>query len=229
VFAASAHVQPRSYALAAYDAAIRAGGGAGFADDFHRFAAASAEWQLGDPALPDVERHGELVPGGSVARTLDASGYLLYGVNALDSDAPLTLSIDAPRGWTGAIALVGRSGDAVETKLTKLDGDAHGDVTVEDPQRFDRLTAVVVNGDMGVAGYRADNPDGFPDWVRTGDANPFTLRRACGGLTTARRRSARPGPARRRRSSPGRRRPAGRWSARRSATGSARCSYRGCR
>jgi hypothetical protein len=157
---------PASFAPASYDAALHAHGSS-FFDAFVRFAAATAEWRSSagpfrdrDAALwPEVARASQraLAPGkGSIAEHLDHTSYVLADVTPT-SDARIKLVGSLPRGTAGALALVGRIGPAatgtVKVALTRLPNGGSGAVTLANPRRFSRVTAVLVNADS--------EPDGF--------------------------------------------------------------------
>jgi Bacterial Ig-like domain len=157
---------PASFAPATYDAVLHERGSS-FFDAFARFAADTAEWRSAagpfhdrDAALwPDVTRAPQraLAPGGgSIADDLDHTSYVLANV-APTSDARIKLVGSLPKGTAGALALVGRAGPAttgaVQVALTKLRHGGSGSVTLANPRRFSRITAVLVNADSDPAGY----------------------------------------------------------------------------
>ena len=65
---------PKDFGIGAYDLGIKENGGPGFAKEFGRFTAATAEWrapEFGFPdreEYPDVKRKGKLRRGGPCAR-----------------------------------------------------------------------------------------------------------------------------------------------------------------
>jgi hypothetical protein len=163
---------PASFAPGAYDAALRARGSSFFAA-FTRFAADTAEWRssagpFGDPdgALwPDIARVSgrTLAPGSQAISThLDHTGYQLMGV-APTHDARIKLVGSLPAGTAGALALVGRQGSPtagpVTVALTRLPHGGAGSVTLADPGRFTRITAVLVNADTRPHGYSGTTGD----------------------------------------------------------------------
>jgi hypothetical protein len=144
----------------AYDRAIRAVGGDGFATDFAEFSAAAAEWRVANapfssPAdLPDVERRGTLTVGGSaVTLPMDHLTFALYDVP--QAAGPLRFAATFPEGMSAAVALVARSGaidgGQVTTKLLELPDGGSGGVTIDEPGHFynsgGRITAVLVSSD----------------------------------------------------------------------------------
>jgi hypothetical protein len=147
-------VQAGSFAPAAYDAAIRQHGGAGFAPEFDAFAAATAEWQAPDSGFPDgrlypdVDRAGSLTVNGSPGTiNLDHTTFELVNV-PLSSASRIRLAVAAPSGTSAALALVGRTSSGRVVVLKKLAGGGHGVVTLTNPGDLTRLTAVLVNSDV---------------------------------------------------------------------------------
>ena len=143
-----------SFAPAAYDAAIRQHGGAGFAAEFDAFAAATAEWQAPNSGFPegalypDVHRAGQLSVNGSPGTiALDHTAFAL--VNVPVTSAPrIRLAVGAPGGTTSALALVGLSDGSLVEAEQKLPSGGHGVVTFANPGNLSRLTAVLVNSDV---------------------------------------------------------------------------------
>ena len=86
----------------------------------------------------------------------------------------LRLRVDADDGVRSGIALVGRVGDpltgAVKCKVSFLAKGGKGTVTLDDPGRFDRITAVVVNADDRVNGFARN------DWIYSRDGSQFKAR-----------------------------------------------------
>lgn len=160
-WAVSALVQPESFAVAAYDAAIKDSGGRSFSREFARFAAATAEWNSSASfpdagSYPDVKRGGRLSGGAKRAR-LDHTAYRLYKVNG---KGRLRLRARAERGTRSAIALVGRrgprAGGSVTTAFKYLPKGGRAAVTLPRAGRFDRVTAVLVNADGRLRGNGRD-------------------------------------------------------------------------
>jgi hypothetical protein len=147
-----------SFGPAAYDTAIRADGGGGFADEFDRFAAATAEWQaqnsgFPDGALyPDVDRVGDLeIDGSPGSIKLDHAAYALANVPV--TAAPrIRLAVKSPRGTAAALALVGRAGGSpggtLVQALRSLPHGGNAVLTFSNPGNLSRLTAVLVNSDV---------------------------------------------------------------------------------
>lgn len=175
----------------AYDAAVRARGGRGFEDELTRFSAALPEWRLSasgfphSPAYADVKRAGALTPGGGAAEVaLPGTAFALFDV-APTRAASLRLEARLPE-TAGAIALVGRDGDPVSgtatTAFQSLPAGGRGEVVLDAPSRFERITAVLVNARSGpdraptaTASLTQTNepvgadPQSRPDQVRTID------------------------------------------------------------
>jgi len=164
-WAGSRSAEPPSFAPAAYDSAIRLKGGRSFSQEFGEFAAATAEWRsfpLVFPdaaAYPDMKRKGKL---GSKTTTLklDNTSYRLLTVKPHGSRA--TLKVKAPQGIHSTIALVGRvgpaEGGAVTVRSRYLAGGGRGTVQLDRLASFDRVTALVINGDArrGNQGFKSD-------------------------------------------------------------------------
>ena len=167
----------RAASTDAFHAAIRAAGGRGIAPDFAEFSAAVAEWQV--PAapfptpseLPDVERRGELIRDGAVARLMmDHLSFAFYDVPP--TDGPIRFAATFPDGLSAAVALVARQGAAadgqVTTELLELPDGGSGGVTIDDTTPFfasgGRVTAVLVNSDTSYDSF--DNETGDWAWVR---------------------------------------------------------------
>ena len=156
---------PSSFAVAAYDSSIRQHGGQGFADQFDRFAAATAEWQASNSGFPegslypDVERAGNITVNGAGGTTkLNHTTYTL--LNIPPTSAPqIRLGMSAPAGTAAAVAIVGRTGAApggTENGLLKeLPKGGAGSVTIANPSQYSRLTAVLVNSDAKLTGAAA--------------------------------------------------------------------------
>ena len=170
---------PPDYALAAYDEAIDKAGGKSFSREFVPFAAATAEWRAGAGNLadhasyPDVKRKGSLARGGSKKVKLDHTAYRLVDVRPTEGDR-LRLKVDVDDGVRAGLALVGRTGDALSGQVVQriqyLSKGGKGSVTLDDPGRFERITAVLVNADDRVRGFLGG------DWVYTKNAVQFKAR-----------------------------------------------------
>ena len=160
----SRQTNPPSFAPGAYDASLRSRGTT-FFDAFTRFAADTAEWRsTAGPfeegsTWPDVVRAAtkNLAPGApGVTGHLDHTAYALFNVTPT-SDARIKLVGSLPRGTAGAIALVGRQGPEasgpIEVNLRRLSRGGAASVTMGDPKRFARITAVLVNADVSEDGF----------------------------------------------------------------------------
>jgi hypothetical protein len=150
-------VKPGDFAAASMDKSIKKRSGAGFGAEFTRFAAATAEWRsLGFPdatLYPDVTRDGSLHKSRHGKRLrLDHMAYRLFDVSPTGG-GKLTLTVSSGDVRAG-LALVGhRPTGAVTMKTRFLKKGGHGSVTLASPSDFDRITAVVVNGDFRIRGY----------------------------------------------------------------------------
>jgi hypothetical protein len=171
-------VQPPDFAFAAMDKSIRKLGGSGFGQEFTQFAAATAEWKTsgGFPdaaSYPDVKRQGSLKSSSKPTEAeLDHTAYGLYDVKSTNA-SKLKLSVNAGKVHAG-LALVGRDDDTatVTRKVRYLGSGGKGSVTLSDPGRFERITAVLVNADGRVSGY--DNR--LRDWHYTQDNAVLTAK-----------------------------------------------------
>jgi hypothetical protein len=152
-------VAAKSFAPAAYNAAIRAKGGESFFDEFSRFAAATAEWQSPDSGFPEgstypeVRRAGDLeVDGDGGSAKLDHTAYVLADVKGAGADR-IKLAVSVPPGTAGAVALIGDTGGKPVVKITELPKGGIGVVTLNDPGDFQRLTAALINADTRQRGF----------------------------------------------------------------------------
>jgi hypothetical protein len=169
----------RSFAPAAYDAALQAKG-TNFYNVFTSFAIGTAEWRDASSqfeegtTFPDVKRAASDVTGRPITLTpgrVNAAGdlshttYVLLDVAAPRGMPRMRLAVNMPRGVRMAIALVGRTGDEVngtsQQFVKRLPNGGPAVLTLANPSRFDRLTAVVINADDSVAGYSG----ALQDWV----------------------------------------------------------------
>lgn len=179
-WADAAEARPAGFAVAAYERAIRAAGGAGFGHDFTRFAADVAEWRTGigfreSDLYPDVPRQGSLALGASPAtRHLNHTTFSMLGVDAPTGRA-VAVRVTAPDGVAAGLALVGRLGSERHGRTVKAVAYSRtgGTLTARlaDPARFQRITAVVVNADASAAGYSAHRLD----WRYLTDDTPFEI------------------------------------------------------
>jgi hypothetical protein len=167
---------PADFAAASMDKSIKKRDAPGFGAEFTRFAAATAEWRsLGFPdatLYPDVKRKGKLGKSRHGKQiTLDHMAYRLLNVGS-PGGGKLTLSISAG-GTRAGLALVGRDASGrVVTKSRFLKKGGHGSVTLSSPGAFDRITAVVVNGDYRINGFDQIHRD----WNYTHDNAEITAR-----------------------------------------------------
>ncbi len=171
-------VEPADFALSAYDRSIEKGGGKSFSREFVAFTTATAEWRTGfggfpdAAAYPDVKRKGSLGKGGQKRFNLDHTAYRLLNVNA--TGGQLKLSVEVDDGARAGLALIARDGDALTGSVTKkrkyLSQGGKGSVTLSDPGRFERITAVLINADDRVKGFAEG------DWVYSKDGAGFDVR-----------------------------------------------------
>jgi hypothetical protein len=156
---------PQDFAVEAMDKSLREHGGSTFGQTFTEFAAATAEWRTNPgfpdaPSYPDVQREGNLAPSGATQKvTLDHTAYRLFTVNA-NSAPSLTLSLDAGKVQAG-VALVARDNDTATTTtaLRYLKKGGKATVTLDDPGKYERVTAVVVNADGRIKGRTSNGRD----------------------------------------------------------------------
>lgn len=160
----SPDVKPSDFAIAAYESAIRAGGGGSFSEEFSAFAAATAEWNS-SPAFPDSALYPDMKRRGKLGKqskklSLDHTAYRLMNVSADSGTARLAVKIE--KKTRSGIALVGRSGPIDSGSVTVVAdySGKGGQLEVELPavEGFDRVTAVLVNADgrLKKSRYRAD-------------------------------------------------------------------------
>jgi hypothetical protein len=172
---------PASFAPRAFDAAIRQHGGHGFSDEFDRFAAATAEWQaqnsgFPDGALyPDVKRSGSLgFRNGRRTVTLDHTAFALIRLPSSTSRR-VKLTLKAPRGTACSLALAERAGGLPGGTTTDvvhvLPHGGTASISIPAGAAFDRLTAVVVNSDIGQRGFSSS----LDDWRFTKNRQRFVL------------------------------------------------------
>jgi hypothetical protein len=149
-------ITPGGFAVDVYEAAIKADGHSDFGHDFTNFAADVAEWRTGkgfkeSATYPDMPRRGMLDLGGaSLTRSLDHTTFQLIEVPTRGGGG-VTVEVNAPAGVASGLALVGRVGGELQgTTTSVVDYSGSGGrlrVELDDPGRFKRLTAVVVNAD----------------------------------------------------------------------------------
>jgi uncharacterized protein DUF6055 len=162
----------RSFAVAAYNKAIKGAGGPGFAPELGDFFAATAEWRslpgrfTDDYAeFPDMKRSGK-IDAGTAKTKLDNTSYRLYDVDPTGG-AAISLDVKAEKGTKSSISLIGReggTGGAVTISTGYLGKGGTGEVTLADPGKFSRITAMVANVDgdskrrrKGKRVYTSDN------------------------------------------------------------------------
>jgi hypothetical protein len=177
---ASAATKPKDLAVAAYDKGIRDAGGRGFSRELVKFTAATAEWQSGfggfpdAAAYPDMKRAGKLKPGGRASFTLDHTAYRLLDIEP--GAGKLKLKVSTEKGVRSGLSLVARFGDAlsgtVVSKTKYLGNGRRGSVKLKGLEGATRITAVVVNADGRVKGFRKD------DWAYAKENVRFKARLA---------------------------------------------------
>ena len=179
-WADATEARPEGFAVAAYEAAIRAAGPSSFSHDFTRFAADVAEWRTGigfreSGLYPDMPRQGSLEPGAEpVTRRLDHTTFTLLDVPAR-SGREVEVQVTAPEGVAAGLALVGRLGSEGDGETVKAVAYSRigGTLTarLSDPARYQRITAVLVNADARAEGYSA----GRVDWNYLAEDEPFGI------------------------------------------------------
>jgi hypothetical protein len=202
--------EPQSFAPGAYDVALERRGSS-FFTAFSRFAADTAEWRASNTpfaegaGFPDMARVRDSRTGDTIRLVPDGAGaggrlpHTTFGL----LDVPTTYAprikfiLEAPRGVQMAVALVGRVGDetggASAVALTRLPRGGTGTVTLADPSRFTRVTAVIVNADGRTTGRYSR---AFRDWEWVGDDATVSSRLSTDfSAPSIRRRS--PGPGQR--------------------------------
>jgi hypothetical protein len=180
-WARAIHLRPGGFSVASYEAAIREAGRSDMSHDFARFAAAVAEWRTGEGfresgRFPDMQRQGALpLSGRPLTRLLDHATFTLLRVPVRGGKA-VVVRATAPRGTAASLVLVGRLGTERQGRtVTRLDysrGGGRLSVRLRDPDRYDRITAVVVNADASAGGFSARRLD----WLYLTDRVPFEIR-----------------------------------------------------
>jgi hypothetical protein len=175
-------VRPRGFSPGAYGIAFQARGSdwfrafTGFAADTAEWRASNSQFDAEDHALlPDIRRardeSGRLVrlePGGpgGVAPLLHAA-YVLVDVAPTNAER-LKLVGNLPRGARGAIALIGRTDDAVGgtyvVALKRMRRGGTSTVVLDGPGQYTRITAALINGDSRQKGRTFGG-----DWNWIGD------------------------------------------------------------
>jgi hypothetical protein len=179
-WAGAARAHPDGFAVAAYEKAIHAAGGSSFGRDLTRFAADVSEWRTGTGfresyLYPDQPRQGTLVLGAPpVSRPLNHTTFSFLRVHAATGSA-VEVRLEAPEHVAAGLALVGRIGSETHGRTVKRIAYAPAGggltVTLPDPGRFQRITAVAVNADARVGGYSPRHLD----WRYLTDQVPFRL------------------------------------------------------
>ena len=172
----SDRARPADLATAAYDEAIRDQRGRSFSREFARFAVATAEWRSGFGGFPDADSYRDMKRKGSLHRgrrlsfKLDHTAFRLLDVTPARS---LRLEVEAAPGVRAGIALVAREGDKLSGRVVSrsryLGRNGRGSVILRSAGGYERVTAVVVNADGRVRGFR----DG--DWVYAKDGRRFDV------------------------------------------------------
>jgi hypothetical protein len=182
-------VETKDFAPAAYQKALSEKGSS-FFDTFTQFAADTAEWRASNSpfeeggTFPDMTRslNGEAVQpenvtanrSDSVSGELDHTGYALINLDPAGQN-DLTVGGTVQRGVSGAIAVVGRTGDpnggTAVTQVTRLPKGGSGKVTLPNATSFSRVTAVIVNSGVAADGFN----DQVGDWNWLDDSAPVTL------------------------------------------------------
>lgn len=179
-WAGAIDARPGGFSVGSYERAIRSSGPSDFSGDFTRFATSVAEWRTGKffregELFPDMPRQGHLaLNGAGVTRMLNHTTFQLLRVRASRGRA-VVVRLAAPFGTTAGLALVGRLGSERRGRpLVRIDYERGGgelSVRLRRPQRFERITAVVVNADGRARGFSA----GRLDWNYLTDGLPFAL------------------------------------------------------
>ena len=169
--ASAAGVKPPHLATAAYTKGSTGNGGQTFGPEFGAFAAATAEWSSSPyfpdaAAYPDVRRRGTLKSQPQKVE-LDNTSFRLIKVKA--KSGSVTLKVKTSKKTESTIALIGREGPVasgtVTTEIKQLPKGGKGTVTLDAVERFNRVTAAVINSDGRAKGttrngdrrYKGDN------------------------------------------------------------------------
>jgi Bacterial Ig-like domain/Family of unknown function (DUF6055) len=159
----STSTDPASFAVGAFDRSIQDQlGGSDFPTQFSLFAAATAEWQAQNSGFPEGSHYLDVVRAGSApvnglggTLKLDHTTYALLDVPHTTA-ARAKLGITAPSGTDASLALVGREGGVpggtMSEMVKRLPNGGNGSVTIDNPSRFERLTAVLINADSRITG-----------------------------------------------------------------------------
>ena len=180
-WARALYTKPGGFSVSSYDAAIRAAGGSDLNRDLARFARDVAEWRTGErfregPQYPDVPRQGALPRSGQpLQRMLNHATFQLLRVHARGGRVVVAQAL-APQGVAAGLALVGRTGSErsgrVVSRLRFRRNGGRMTVRLARPDRFQRITAVVINADTRAEGFSARRLD----WNYLTDTAPFRVR-----------------------------------------------------
>ena len=151
-------VDPKDFAVAAYEQSIRDHGGEGFSQEFAEFAAATAEWNAGTD-FPDAAAYIDMKRSGSVGSKprefrLSHTAYRLMRVKPKTGTVKLKMRVaDQTRSGVALVGRIGpRVGGTVETAIKYFPKGGRGKVSLPDAERFSRITAVIINADGRVRG-----------------------------------------------------------------------------
>jgi hypothetical protein len=166
----SLSTSPPSFAPDAYDAALLTRGTT-FFDAFTRFAADTAEWNSSAGSFeeggtwPDILRatRSTIAPDGSgIEGRLDHAAFALINVQPTQHER-IKLVASLPRGTRGGFALIGREGEQASgvpvVVLKRIPSGGQASVTLENPSRFARITAALINSDMTQSGFSQFSSD----------------------------------------------------------------------
>jgi Bacterial Ig-like domain len=179
----SLDTDPASFAVAAFDRSISDQlGGSDFPIQFSLFSAATAEWQAANSGFPEGSHYLDVVRAGT-ANVNGAGGTLrinhtTYSLLTVPHTTAtrVKLGITAPSGTTSGLALVGREGGIPGGTMSQvvkvLPNGGNGSVTIDNPSRFARLTAVLINADSKLSG--ASQLTG--DWIYSRDDQSYYAR-----------------------------------------------------
>jgi hypothetical protein len=180
-WAGAIDAKPGGFSVATYARALRAAGGSDFSREFTRFARDLAEWRTArafpEASLyPDVARQGNLQPDGKpLDLILNHATFQLLRVHPHGA-RPVVVRAVAPRGVAAGLALVGRIGSErhgrVISRLRYRRGGGRMAVRLARPDRFKRITAVLVNADTSAHGFSTRSLD----WNYLTDRVPFRVR-----------------------------------------------------
>jgi hypothetical protein len=178
----SLDTDPASFAVAAFDLAIRQQGGSDFPNAFIAFSAATAEWQAQNSGFPEGSQYDDVARAGTAnvngtggTLKLNHTTYSLLEVPHTTA-ARVKLGVIAPLGTSSGLALVGREGGVpggtMFESVQALPNGGNGSVTIQNPSRFSQLTAVLINSDSKLSG--ASQLTG--DWIYARDDQSYYAR-----------------------------------------------------